>query len=278
MRKIAMIGLALAWLVLPTALAQFEDDPLILARYAVEANGDLTLLEGEPTQDDQRLWRFVQTVLPQDILLDYVYEFVVFEDPATLAFVTELEEDVWEFAVGVDDDPELTLTLIHEFGHILALNDEQFDTYATILADAEGDIDSDAAYDAGITRDQDACDTLAFEDGCPLPDSYLYEFTQTFWDDTYDDWFADYDAEDEDLYFEDPRRYITAYASTNPVEDFAESFAYFVALDQIPSDSLNVAYDKLQWFYADEDLVAIREAIRANLRENDIIITLPPNE
>ena len=75
---------------------------------------------------------------------------------------------------------ELTFTLIHEYGHLLTLNDEQVKIDAYLFHNPD---DDDAYFEA-----EDACETYFPGEGCALRSSYLYQFYTQFWDDMYDEW------------------------------------------------------------------------------------------
>ncbi|MEL6528279.1 MAG: hypothetical protein AAFQ07_21475, partial [Chloroflexota bacterium] len=193
------------------------------------------------------------------------------ESEDTLAYVSEFSEDQWEFGVSIFDDPERALTIIHEFAHILSLNNTQYETYPTILLDDEEGLSDDEFYD-GIEEDMAACPAVAFEDGCAIEDSYLALFTEEFWE--------DFDVEDlmdlEDEYFffdENPDAFVTEYAATNPAEDFAETFSYFIGLDDedYPVDGELYEMDaKILWFEQFPELVEMRESIRENAEDNGV--------
>jgi hypothetical protein len=251
-----------------------EDDLNELARYAIDASGELSLISGvaDPTHED--LWIQLVVLLPTDYIEQYLYEFVVFESEDTLAYVSELEEDVWEFGVVIDDDPERALTIIHEFGHILALNNTQYDTYPTVLQDRTGALTEDE-YNAALNEDMFACSTIAFEDGCPTTDAYLLLFTEAFWTPDAVEMILYEELDDSATYFfdENPDGFVSEYAATNPIEDFAESFSYFVGLDDemFPVDGNEYMLDaKVLWFEQFPEIVDMRESIRAAADANDI--------
>jgi len=275
-RKILLFLTVLTFLLMGSVvMAQDgEDDLNELARYAIDEAGNLSLMSGvdDPAYDD--LWILMLVLLPTDYVDQYLYEFAVFESENTLAYVSELEEDVWDLGVSIDDDPERALTVIHEFGHIVALNNTQYDTYPSILEDREGTLSEDE-YNAAIEADMAACPTIAFEDGCPLPDSYLELFIEAFWDPAAVEQIVNGEFEDSAAVFfdENPDGFVSEYAATNPIEDFAESFSYFVGLDEesYPVDAEAYPMDaKILFFEQFPELVEMKESIRENAAANGV--------
>jgi hypothetical protein len=93
--------------------------------------------------------------------------------------------------------------------------------------------------------------------------SYLNDFIEKYWDD------AEYleKVRSEEIYAYDdvPDSFITEYAETNPGEDIAESFTYFI-LRAKPTGN-TIADDKLRFFYNYKQLDSLRKQIRTNLAE-----------
>lgn len=273
MRKLVAVLLVLSMLI--GVVAAQEDDLDEIARYSVEDDGELSLISGDEEELHEDLWILMLTLLPTDYVEHYIVEFAVFTSEDTLAYVSELEEDRWEFAISVDNDPEQALTVIHEFGHIVALNNTQYDTYPTVISDNEDPLDDDDYYD-GIEEDMEDCDTIAFEDGCAIANSYIELFTDEFWDDDDVEMIVYDDLDDPAAYFfdEDPDAFVSEYAASNPIEDFAESFSYFIGLDDedFPEDGDDLwgMEEKILWFEQFPEFVEMRESIRGNAEVNDI--------
>lgn len=269
--KALLIVIVLVLLFPLGGVAQEEEEEFQIALYDVNEDGTLELAEGEEDDAHLFLWETVTLLLPSDYISSYVYEFAVFESEDTFAYVNEIEEDVWQFAMNVAADPETILTIVHEFAHIVALNNEQYETYAAVIAENMDETPSDEAF----ADDQAACPTIAFEDGCALETSYLLEFTQTFWTEEDVELVVREELEDSAAYFydENPDAFVNEYAATDPIEDFAETFAYFVALDEVP-DSTTVADQKILWFYDNPDMVAFRDEIRANADDSNFELVI----
>ena len=164
----------------------------------------------------------------------------------TLAYVIRAERDVqrWDLAANLaysDDRAELVATLVHEYAHILSLNSAEVAPFAK------------------------TCDTLDLDEGCATDESYILAFEREFWAE-YGDGAPDAtntDAEVADEFYADHEEdFVSAYAATNVVEDFAESFMLYVLEDEPDSDGTPTAR-KLLFFSDYPELVQIRERIRS---------------
>jgi hypothetical protein len=119
-----------------------------------------------------------------------------------------------------------------------------------------------------LNRDQRSDGVIAgrFSDdeGAFAESSYLNRFYQRFWKGHDADWSAD-SARDQssEVYDRHPDSFVTEYAATDPSEDFAESFAWFV-LGRRPTSQTERAA-KLRFFYDFPELVRDREVMRAAL-------------
>ncbi len=147
----------------------------------------------------------------------------------------------------IEQDPDgeevFDEVIAHELGHVLSLKDDQF------------------------TDDQ--TDTYSDSDGTFAQDAYLNAFYQEFWKNRYPGW-ADKGGDQkqaEALYDAHKDAFVTTYAATDPTEDFAESFAWFV-LKTKPAAATERAR-KLQFFYAYPELVRDRDYLRMNLDSAD---------
>jgi len=144
---------------------------------------------------------------------------------------------------GNYDQALIDETMIHEFGHILTLNNTQ-------IMDESNVKTSNYSTDEGTLK----------------KNSYLNGFYQAFWKDIA----KEYSIEDEEgyeeydvdkLYSDKENQFVTDYAATNPAEDIAESFAYFVTKSKPSNDK--GANAKINFFYDYPELVKMREEIRS---------------
>lgn len=261
-----------------TAFGDTDDMPS-LAIYELDNNLNITLIGGDEVDVDityfdpawhTEIWEFTRRLLPNDILRAEVAQFVIFTDGVeeTLAYVSPLDDnpDKWIFAVDIADveaagtlsNPELVHTLVHELAHIITLENDQVppDYEAVALMQAGSDEISDTEY---------YCETYYPGEGCSLPHAYINVFFSRFWADIHDELPEDpddYDALDA-FYERYADQFVTDYAATNPGEDIAESFTFFVLRDR--PEEPTIAADKVRFFYDYPELVQVRQTIRAAL-------------
>ncbi len=203
------------------------------------------VLDPDPGERAAAVWDLFVRVVTPAFAASSMSQYRVGDDADsdTLAYVHRADDpEFWVLAANLafaDDQDLLLSTLIHEYGHILSLG----------VADA----DPDAA----------ACNTLELSEGCLAPGSLLLAFDERFWlpygpeaptpdDDDADAAAAFYAAHEED--------FVSDYAATNVVEDFAESFMTFVLEDR-PESSSAVA-EKILFFWDVPEYVDIRDRIR----------------
>ena len=198
-----------------------------------------------------------------------VTRFAVFTDgPSNSLGAVEQTDDPhdWILEMDIEDGqnfPDLSSTLVHEFGHLLSLNTTQVTTDMEVFNNP----DDQEIY----ARAAAACPTYFMFEGCSHPDSYINRFFQSFWTKIYAEWQSlnaetDQDKLDQkldDFYQEHAGQFLSSYAATSPEEDVAEAFMYFVFTPK-PSGA-SVAEQKVLFFYAYPEMVTLRERILANL-------------
>lgn len=245
-----------------------EGDPLVMYEVDGDEIGfaefyDAETDEDEEIQDDtavhEEVWETFVTLIPADNR-ELISEYGVFTDGVdeVMAYVEPDPEDPtqWRLVVDVldlENQGEFIYTLIHEYGHILTLNDDQVpfdeDVYFS---------DDDIIFEEAMA----ACSTFFTGEGCSHEDSYINAFYQQFWADIYDE-NQEIDPEDYDglyAFYEDyADRFLTDYAATNPGEDIAEAWTAFV-LNPKPTGS-SIADQKVLFFYDYPELVALRDEI-----------------
>lgn len=245
-------------------------EPEPTSTYRVDAD-DLSLTwqtGGETQAADSATWRAVVALLPNATLKAEVTEYHVFTDgeDETLAYVSQLEDDwsKWLFAVdSVDainkESKSFVTTVTHEFAHILALENDQV---------TPGVEQADCAQDYWM------------EEGCPIASAHVLAYFEQFWKGAlyseHQQMIAGLDGEDKDdavadFYDAHLEKFINEYSATDPIEDFAETFSYFVFVDQIGSP-MQMREQKINYFYSVPSFVAVRDHIRAqtSIRRDDI--------
>jgi hypothetical protein len=106
---------------------------------------------------------------------------------------------------------------------------------------------------------------LALDEGTLRKDAFLNRFYESFWQKAYPDRGTETrsDAEGSALYAQAPNSFVSEYAATGPLEDFAESFSSFVIGAKKEGDS--IAARKILFFYGYPELVALRNEMRKGL-------------
>ena len=215
-----------------------------------------------PDADEFRIERFI---LAQDGRTD------------TLAFVATLDDQgrSWEYGINLQDlnllersvFEELLSTIIHEYAHILTLNETQV-TYDSDLLEFYTDMEmSDAEYEALLTRSS----RLRRSIGCPRRRGLLHAgqlpvrvlsrvlglvrrrragagLQATL--------FEEYEAD-----------FVNDYAATSPTEDFAETFAAWLMPEHEAFLITETVEDKFAFFESQPELMALRAQIEAGLEE-----------
>ena len=253
------------------------DDEYILVKY--EIDGDQILApqyetvsndlvdEQENVAMHQMIWDFYAVMIPSDAR-SFLTHYIVITDGlgGGLAAVEQTPDDpvLWMLNVDIADTgniEELTFTLIHEYGHLLTLNANQVDVDEYVFNNPD---DDDAYYEA-----EENCITYFTGEGCARSSSYFYLFFDEFWLDIYDEWSEIQYIEDDEEYYETldefyfarEDEFVTDYAVTNPGEDIAESWAFFVT-QQKPTGNI-IAEKKVLFFYQFPELIALRDEIIA---------------
>jgi len=220
-------------------------------------------------QDDeasqQEIWDYFVTLIPlnqRDALAEY--SIVTDGEGNVLAAVTQTFYDpaLWSLEVDISDSNDklnLTYTLIHEYAHLLTLGPDQVTPSVAIFDNPD---DDDIYYD-----EVNACPDYFPGEGCSRPDSYINAFFNEFWADIHEEWqdinlIQDDDAYYEALdyfYYEYEDRFVTDYAASNPEEDMAEAFSFFILSPHPARDT--IAKEKILFFYDYPELVQLRDEI-----------------
>lgn len=236
----------------------------ISAPYYEEVSTDLAGFQEDITSHKE-IWKYFTTLVPvaeRDSLAEY--SIVTDGEDNILAAVAQTAGDPAQWGLQVDirdadDRLNLTYTLIHEYAHLLTLGPEQVTPSEAVFNNPE---DDDIYFE-----EVSACPDYFPGEGCSKTDSYINAFFNRFWTDIYEEWQDINLIEDDDAYYEAldefyykyEDRFLTNYAVTNPEEDIAEAFTFFV-LSPRP-EGASVAKDKILFFYEYPELVALRDEI-----------------
>jgi hypothetical protein len=243
-----------------------SDEEVILVTFQIDGDEISSPTEGSNVPDEyvqyqqdtatqEQLWKFITDVIPAD-QRTMLGEFVVFTDgPANVMGAVDQADtgNQWTIEMDIVDSQDMaamTTTLVHEFGHMLTLNDGQLDDKAK------------------------SCSTYQSSDGCTNSDSYLNAFYDRFWKDIYEEWASttggDTGEPDEDqvaaFYEQYTDQFVTDYAATNPEEDIAETWMFFVMGPRPAGDT--TAEQKILFFYEYPELVQLRAEMQNGLCEH----------
>lgn len=235
--------------------------------------GDHLAIQQDKTKHDE-VWEYFIDIIPAKYRKNIV-QLEIFSDGygGTLAAVTPTLEDPTEWILYLDiadshpngelEKNELVLTLVHEFAHLITLDEEQVPPI--VIAD-------DDLYWENYAEEVEKCAPNYYPgEGCSKDNSYINVFFETFWGDLYEEFTAIEEIEDEEAYYaaldDFYQRYsdqfVTDYAVTNPAEDIAESFMLFVVMEKPEGNT--IAEQKIKFFYKYPDLVDMREYIRSRI-------------
>lgn len=284
-----------------------SDTGITLARYALDEQLNLQELElasTDNTADDtannaideasraaynnpqrhQEIWQFIRHILPAHYLQNDVKEFRIFSDGEDniLAFVAPLVDkpESWQISIDIADAgteealdgvvgiKDFVHTIIHEFAHILTLEDEQVPPDNSL---ASQDSDNSLASQE-ISPVEANCSTFYTGEGCARASSYINLFYERFWLDIYPAYDALVNAaETEEEYYDKAvefyedhqQHFVSEYAASNVGEDIAETFTFFVLKDKPTGAS--IAEQKVLFMYEFPELVELRQHIRGQL-------------
>lgn len=244
----------------------------ISAPHYEEVSTDLAGFQ-EDILSHKEIWRYYTALIPPEQRASLA-EYSIVTDGAgnILAAVAQTTYDpsLWALEVDVQDSEDklnLTYTLIHEYAHLLTLGPDQVVPSQAVFDDPAND---DVYFD-----EVSACPDYFPGEGCSLSDSYINAFFNEFWTDIHEEWqdlnLIEHDDEYYEaldaFYFEYEDRFLTDYAATNPEEDIAETFTFFVLLPRPNGDT--IAEEKILFFYRYTEIVQLRDEILSRICELD---------
>jgi hypothetical protein len=226
----------------------------ILAEIEADVVASYSVYQGEISTRAPQAYRAyfdrLLTILP-DQYEDHIDELVIFtggnqEVGAYVETQVPYTKD-WRYAVRVTEvteDPESaasTELMVHEFVHIFSL---------------------DQVFQKGrLARD---CHPYFADKVCYTADSYLGQFVEQFWSTSMLDRLQvvknQGEAAQTDFYSRNKSQFVSEYAATDPAEDFAESFVWYVYGDRAPRGS--IAATKIAYFDRFSSLRELAEEIQ----------------
>ncbi len=226
----------------------------------VEEKRDTDISKYTNYKKEEELINLVQNFYPQDLLNKYVHSINIYTDGidndfAYVESVIGSNNKKWNISFDIQDSYNdknglyhkyFFETMVHEFMHILSLNHEQVDY---------------SSEDIG---------TYYLQEGASKKNSYINLFYQRFWENArlskylidleYDHNYTSEEVEDirEELYAEHRSKFVNSYAMTNPTEDLAESFTYFVYANNL-SKTNSIKDKKMKFFKEFPELRQLKE-------------------
>ena len=213
----------------------------VLSVYSVTA-GQAQITDPE----DKQVWDLLCALLPEENR-QKIAQFRLFTDGASniLAFTSPVPDengkpDNTAFSISIDcydvydengcprDWSKLIYTILHEYGHVLLEDETQVD----------------------LSRGTTTHDPAGYVEG-----SFRKAFYDRLWKELGDTAANDYEQA--------PTRYVSRYGANYFHEDIADTFAVFLLSGKPAGDT--VAEEKLRFFWADPEMLALRASIRKNL-------------
>jgi len=196
----------------------------------------------------ESVWAQFASIIPMYAYTPYLSRFSVLPVNSSYGgLVRELKADLtsWMMYLNLDSykDGVTQDTIhisIHEFGHILTLNNTQVNS--EIL--------------------ENGCKIYFTGEGCSKQSSYIGKFQQNFWKG------KSYEKDGNKATKEQINSdFVTQYGTTNPGEDIAESWTFFV-LQNKKTNTTKIKDQKVNYFYQFPELINLRLQIKKNLRTN----------
>ena len=198
------------------------------------------------------MWKYFTKMIPYEDRMRIVEFEIFYGEGELLGYVTPINENdlsKWKMGLAIDAATDIetidlkndfAYTVIHEYGHVLTLNESQ------------------------VKTGQNNCSEFDTGEGCSFAQSYINKIFELGWEDIYPEFQKinpdDYNAMDI-FYDKYKSRFVTPYSATNPGEDIAEVFTYFVVQDERPVGN-TIADQKVQLFYQFPELLQLRKEIR----------------
>jgi hypothetical protein len=236
----------------------------ISAPYYEEVPANLAGFQ-EDISGHKEIWNYFVTLIPsveRSSLAEY--SIVTDGEGNILAAVAQTIHDPAQWGLEVDirdsdDKLNLTYTLIHEYAHLMTLGPGQVTPSQAVFDHP----DDDDIY----LEEVSACPDYFPGEGCSGADSYINAFFDAFWTDIYEQWQDINLIENDDGYYEAlddfhskyEERFVSNYAATNPEEDIAEAFTFFVLSSRPNGDT--IAEQKILFFYRYPELIHLRAEI-----------------
>lgn len=237
----------------------------LINEFFINSDDTIELVKGEDINNIAlSIWRDFSFLIPMNYREDLNY-FGVFTDGVdeTLAYVAQRDfienPHIWYLAIDYEDfnsqsREEFYATLIHEFAHIFSLDNSQLDYFG----------------------DENTCIYLYIDEGCFYENSYLQLFYEQFWENglytEHLELVEQLGSQEEasyELFMKYEEDFVSEYAATNILEDFAESYMMYIlfSYNQVKESSNTISKEKIMFFDQFTELRNLRVNIRNNLEK-----------
>jgi len=228
----------------PPVLSGRDDDWGRIAIYPVIGDG---MLFPVPTGLEADVWAAFMRIVTPGFAAQNMSAMLVADnsriDASAAVTRASVNPQHWTLTINLAADferSEYLRTLVHEYAHLITLDASEVDPYAL------------------------ECKTLQLQEGCLRPGSLLHRLHERFWA-GYGDLAPHPDATESSeawlRFVRNTDQFVTVYAATNLVEDFAETFAEFVIRER-PNARSGPWAEKIRFLWEQPELVAIRAHIR----------------
>lgn len=213
----------------------------VTASYQVQGDA-IVLLEGTPEDWHAEAWdRWVELVPTSARWRVARFEAIAGSVEGQVEPLSDSLQ-VWSLRIAELDSDLLDVALVHELGHLISLGPTE-------------------VIPATHPSVEQQCVTYFSMEGCAIPGQVFDRFVSSFWD--LEKGWASGDQAAEDRYRESPGSFVSGYAATNPGEDIAETFVFFVY--SLRPTGFTVADEKLALLWEFPELVALRSRLRRGL-------------
>lgn len=234
----AVVSLGMLALVLLWAKPLLESD--VTASYEVQGDS-IVLLEGDPEPWHAEAWeRWVELVPSSARWRVARFDAIAGSTEGQVEPISDSLQ-VWSLRIAELDDRLRDVALIHELGHLVSL----------------GPTEVVPATDPSV---EDECVTYFAVEGCAIPGRLFERFVTTFWE---EDDAGRSDQAVLERYRLNSESYVSGYAATNPGEDIAETFVFFVY--GLPPTGTTIADQKIALLWDFPELVELRQWLRRGL-------------
>jgi len=229
---------------------------------------------------EQKVWDIFTKNVPQ-LYVDQIeaYEVSYLEEDMTLANIEKINlesnQNVFKLKINIEklktlstaneiEETRVLPIFIHELGHQISLQTDQLEpnTYTNQKLDKN-------EYVKDFNLKQSQChDTYYLKEGCSKPNSYINQFYQKFWTQSWSEYQNiqeikndnEFNQKSLEFYEKYKEEFVSKEAFFSPEEDFAESFRVFVLGDK--SKLSGIAKQKVEFFEGVGEMINIASEIR----------------